>query len=107
MRLQMVSTGCSGRQSIRVIRSIRQVFDYMRDEFAACRLVWGLPIKNEKGQATVEFAIVTAGFLAIVLGLGSFWHSFDSGVFVEHALAAASHHINLAAIGAAADIFLY
>ena len=63
---------------------------------------WG-----ERGQSTVEFAIVMAGFLAVVAALSALWHALGGGLLVEHALAAASHHIHAAAAGAASDIFLY
>ena len=62
---------------------------------------------GREGQATVEFAVVTAGFLAITVTLVAFWNMLDSGLIVEHALAVASHHIQLVAPAAVADIFLY
>lgn len=60
-----------------------------------------------RGQATVEFALVAAGFLTVALALGVLWRSFEGGLFVEHALTAASHHVQGAAPGAIADVFLY
>ena len=62
---------------------------------------------DERGQSTVEFAIVMAGFLVVVAALSALWHVLGDGLLVEHALAAASHHIHAAAMGAASDIFLY
>lgn len=62
---------------------------------------------GEAGQSTVEFALVTAGLLAVVIALGALWHLFGEGKAVEHALLSASHHIQLAAATAAADVFLY
>ena len=59
------------------------------------------------GQSTVEFAVVTAGFLAATVALGTMWHAFSDGLIVEHALAVASHHIQGAAPATIADIFLY
>ena len=47
---------------------------------------------DEQGQGTVEFAL---------------WRSFEGGLFVGHALMAASHHVQGAALGAVADVFLY
>ncbi len=61
----------------------------------------------EAGQSTVEFAIVAAAFLALALGIGALWHGFSGGMFVEHALMSASHHIEGAAPQASADIVLY
>ena len=60
-----------------------------------------------RGQATVEFAIVMAGFLALIVALGAFWRMLGDGLIIEHALASASHHIQSAAPTTAFDIFLY
>lgn len=51
--------------------------------------------------------MVTAAFLAIVVALGALWRQLEAGLFVEHALAAASHHVQLTAPGFLADLFLY
>ena len=59
------------------------------------------------GQSTVEFAIVFAAFLALVLGLGAMADLFQSGMVVEHALQSASHHLKNVATGAWADVLLY
>ena len=62
---------------------------------------------GEAGQSTVEFAVITAAFLALALGIGALWHGFSGGMFVEHALSSASHHVGGAAPQAAADMLLY
>ncbi len=59
------------------------------------------------GQSTVEFAVVMAGFLSLTIALGIMWRAFGGGIFVEHALAVASHHIQTVALVAVTDIFLY
>ena len=64
-------------------------------------------LSSESGQATVEFALITAGFLVILVAGGALWRSLESGLFVEHALMSASHHIQGTAAGLLADIFLY
>lgn len=61
----------------------------------------------DRGQATVEFAVVTAGFLAATVALSALWHVLGGGIVVEHATAVASHHIQLVAPATLADIFLY
>jgi len=68
-----------------------------------------LPEKSDcsRGQSTVEFAVVMAGFLSLTVALGIMWRAFGGGIFVEHALAVASHHIQTAALVAVTDIFLY
>lgn len=65
------------------------------------------PASAESGQGTVEFALVTVGFLAVVMAFSALWRMFGEGKVVEHALIAASHHIQLAAAGAVADILLF
>ena len=60
-----------------------------------------------KGQSTVEFAIVTAAFLAVALGLSSLWQAFDQGLLVQHALQSASHHLYAAGSGAWFDVLAY
>lgn len=62
---------------------------------------------NECGQGTVEFALVTAAFLAAVIALGALWRGLEAGMFVDHALMSASHHIQMTMPGAVADVFLY
>ena len=62
---------------------------------------------GEAGQSTVEFAVITAAFLALALGIGALWHGFSGGMFVEHALSSASHHVGGATPQAAADMLLY
>lgn len=63
--------------------------------------------RGECGQSTVEFAVVAAAFLVVTLGLGALWRGVSGGLFIEHALSTASHHIEGAAPQALADILLY
>lgn len=62
---------------------------------------------GERGQSTIEFAVVMAGFLALVAALGVLWCFIGGGILVEHALGVASHHIQAVAPTTVADIFLY
>ena len=61
----------------------------------------------ERGQSTVEYAVVTAAFLALLLGLGLLWRSLSSGAFVDHAVLSASHHIQTSVLGGCVDVLLY
>lgn len=63
--------------------------------------------ESESGQGTVEFALVTVGFLAVVVACGALWRALGDGAFVEHALTSASHHVQAAMPGSIADVFLY
>ena len=80
-------------------RALRRPIPARRTLRAACG--------GERGQGTVEFALVTAGLLAVIVACGALWRSFEGGLFVEHALTAASHHVQGVAPGAVADVFLY
>ena len=51
--------------------------------------------------------MITAGFLAATVALGTMWNAFGGGLLVEHALAVASHHVQAVAPTTIADIFLY
>ena len=51
--------------------------------------------------------MITAGFLAATVALGTLWHALDGGIVIEHALAVASHHIQATTPVTIADIFLY
>ena len=69
-----------------------------------CRMSFRL--RSEGGQSTVEYAVIFAGFLSLVLAFGSLWHVLDGGVLVAHALASASHHVRGVFSGVLADAFL-
>lgn len=63
-------------------------------------------LEDDAGQTTVEYAVVTAAFMAMVVAAGTLWKGLSQGMFVDHALAAASHHIH-GFIGWVVDIFSY
>ncbi len=60
-----------------------------------------------QGQSSVEYAVVLAAFLALVVGLGVMSRFMGSGVILDHALQSASHHLQNVATGAWIDVFLY
>lgn len=59
------------------------------------------------GQSTIEFALITFGFLSLVIAVSVLWHAFADGLFVEHALSSASHHLSGISLGVVGDVFLY
>ncbi|TGY74159.1 hypothetical protein E5332_03430 [Enterorhabdus sp. NM05_H27] len=61
---------------------------------------------GETGQGTVEYAVVTAGVVCVIVALGALWRILSAGIVVNHALMAASHHLE-GALGWAFDIFSY
>lgn len=50
--------------------------------------------------------MVTAAFMAMVVTAGVLWHALSQGLFVDHALASASHHVE-GVLGWVVDIFSY
>lgn len=60
----------------------------------------------DSGQAAVEYVVVLAGILCVVAGLGALGNAFESGLVLEHVLAAASHHVQGSA-GGLLDVFAY
>ncbi len=61
----------------------------------------------ERGQSTVEYAVISAAFLALLVGLGLLWRSISGGTFVDHAVVSASHHIQTSVLGGCCDVLLY
>lgn len=64
-------------------------------------------IENTEGQSTVEFALVGIAFMAMAIAFGVLWRALESGLFVDHALLSASHHLVGVSIGVVGDVFLY
>lgn len=62
---------------------------------------------SERGQASVEYALVLFGLLAVFVACAVLWQALDEGLFVEHAIAGASHHMQGASVGAPVDVLLY
>ncbi|MEF9841252.1 MAG: hypothetical protein RR773_01670 [Raoultibacter sp.] len=63
--------------------------------------------REDRGQVTVEFAVILVAFLAIAIALGVVWRALEGGLFVDHALQSASHHMETVVPGVIADVFLY
>ncbi len=66
----------------------------------------GSMVCSECGQSTVEYAVIMAAFLTLIIALASLWQVLDRGVFVAHALASASHHLTGVFSGVVVDAFL-
>ena len=73
--------------------------------FALERVV-GRDMASELGQSTVEYAVVTVAFLAVVMGLGLLADLLRDGVLVRHAMAAASHAAG-ASFGGVIDVLCF
>lgn len=53
----------------------------------------GALLRSERGQSSVEYALVLVAFLSMVVALGSIWHLCESGTLTRQALRAASHSL--------------
>lgn len=62
---------------------------------------------KNKGQSSVEYALVLVAFLALIVGLGVIGRFVSEGVIIDHALQSASHHLQEVASGAWSDVFIY
>lgn len=89
MRLQTVSTGCDGPEGKGRPRAPR------RQDAIGARAGYG-GIRRRARRCAVYGR--SAGVLAKAMG---------EGLFVEHALMSASHHLQLAALGSVADVFAF
>lgn len=61
-------------------------------------------IADDSGQASVEYALVVAALLAVVVAVGALADVLERGVFVEHALNSAAYHVT-ASVGWISDVF--
>jgi hypothetical protein len=62
---------------------------------------------SSSGQATVEYLIVGAVLIVVLMALGLLAQLLEDGLFVEHAAQSASHTLGGNPIGAAGDVLLY
>lgn len=60
-----------------------------------------------QGQGTVEYALVTAVFLAIIIALGALAQALGGNVFAQHIASSASHVVEGGLLQAVGDILYY
>ena len=70
-----------------------------------CRRAARKAIGDESGQSTVEFCLVAAAFLAVILGGWAMLQAFSSGQLADHAVSSAAHVLEASPAGVLADIF--
>lgn len=63
-------------------------------------------VRDDSGQSTVEYAVLLFGVLSVVLALATFSNLATSGLVVEHALSAASHHLG-SSVSGLVDAFMF
>lgn len=56
------------------------------------------------GQASVEYAVVLVGFLALIIALGTLHSFLEDGAVIEHALQSSSHAIERICSGTTKDV---
>jgi hypothetical protein len=64
-------------------------------------------IRNQKGQATLEYLLVGLVILAVILGFAAMQHRLGEGLFIQHAQQSLSHSIGPNPAGVIGDVFLY
>lgn len=62
---------------------------------------------RRSGQSTVEYLIVGAALICIVLALGLLAGRLEEGLFVQHAADSASHALTTNTAGSIGDVLLY
>lgn len=71
------------------------------------RLRWGR-YWSERGQSSVEYALVVIALLCMVLALGALWHAGRDGVLLNQAVGASSHQVGGSdVLGSMRDIALF
>lgn len=63
-------------------------------------------VASKKAQSTVEFAIIFLVLVGIVVALSAIFKKMDVGMFLDHAILAASHNVEQA-IGGWCDVFVF
>lgn len=56
------------------------------------------------GQASVEYAVVLVGFLALIIALATLHSFLEDGALIEHALQSSSHAIERICSGTTKDV---
>lgn len=64
-------------------------------------------LAGERGQSTVEYALVLFAFLSMLLSLGAVWHAVRDGALVDRAIEASSHQLGADVLGSARDLALF
>ena len=70
-----------------------------------CRRLLRKALHDESGQSTVEFCLVAAAFLAVILGGWAMLQAFSAGQLADHAVSSAAQVLEASPTGVLADIF--
>lgn len=105
-RVQAEAGRALAGDSHRNTRSVRQRLRRGRDAERHFRKVLKGFRGDERGQSTVEYAVLMAAGLSMIVAAGLLANAVGDGVFVEHALSAASHNVSSSA-GGFVDVFCF
>lgn len=94
------------RHNDRNTRSIKRFFTRGKEADTWFKNALTGKLKGNCGQSSVEYALISAAFISIVVGLGLLSNLLSDGVVVSHAIDAASHGIK-DIVGGAADVFSF
>lgn len=64
-------------------------------------------LAEERGQSTVEYALVLGAFLAMAVALAALWRLLGQGAGADIASRAASHGLGAGTVAALQDVLLY
>lgn len=64
-------------------------------------------LEDRTGQATLEYALVSVGFLALLAGIAALWRFAGAGGFSGLAVGAASHGMAQGALGLLKDVVCF
>lgn len=70
----------------------------------ACVQAKTIKRNDRSGQASVEYAVVLVGFLALIIALGALHSFLEDGALIEHALQSSSHAIERICSGTTKDV---
>ena len=94
------------RHNDRNTRSLKGLFNRGKEADSWFKKALTGKLKGDCGQSSVEYALISAAFISIVIGIGAFSNLLSDGVVVSHAIDAASHGVK-DIIGGAADVFSF
>ena len=64
-------------------------------------------LAEERGQSTVEYALVLGAFLAMAVALAALWRFLGQGTGTDIAARVASHGLGAGTVAALQDVLLY
>lgn len=82
-----------------------KLYKSLRRLFSGCWIF--KHIQSRCGQGSMEYALVTAAFLSMILALSALWHAWANKDLLQRSIDASSHTTAQGVIGDVQDILLY